>query len=65
MTSVITHYEIRDSKTGKIVGTAKTRAAANRRVDKLDNAYGGYRYHAHAIWSDADDNLTFIPGVSY
>lgn len=27
----------------------KSRAAANRAVDRLDNEYGGYRYFAKAV----------------
>lgn len=49
---MITHYEIVDRHTNKIVGTAKTRTGANRSVDKRDNAYGAYRYFARAVWAD-------------
>jgi hypothetical protein len=39
-------FVIVDSHTGRVVGQAKTRAAASRSVDRRDNAYGGYRYRA-------------------
>lgn len=45
-----THYEIIDSQTGFVVGTAKTRAGASRSVDKRDNAYGAYRYRANPVY---------------
>lgn len=43
-------YDIIDSQTGKTVGTAKTRKAASRSVDRRDNAYGAYRYRAQPIY---------------
>jgi hypothetical protein len=46
-----THYEIVDRHTGRIVGTAKTRAGASRSVDKRDNAYGAYRYSARPVYA--------------
>ena len=39
-----TIYEIIDSHTGKVVGTAKTVKAARNSVDRRDLAYGGYRF---------------------
>jgi hypothetical protein len=53
MTAYIIRFDIIDRHTGKKVGEAKTRASANRMVDRRDNAYGAYRYSAVAIWSDA------------
>lgn len=53
MSATIVRFDIVDRHTGKIVATAKTRAGANRIVDRKDNAYGAYRYTAKAIWSDA------------
>jgi hypothetical protein len=44
-------FDIIDRHTGKKVGEAKTRARANQSVDKRDNAYGAYRFHAVAIYS--------------
>lgn len=63
--SVITHYEVYNRKLGKVVSTHKTRAAANRKVDRIDNAHGSYISHVNAVWSDPNDNLTFLPEVSY
>ncbi len=37
-------YEVVDTQTGKVVGTVKSLKAASRKVDKLDNEYGAYRY---------------------
>lgn len=37
-------YATVDKHTGTIVGRATTLKAARRRADKLDNAYGAYRY---------------------
>lgn len=43
-------FEVIDSQTGKRVGGPyKGRARANRAVDRLDNAYGAYRYKAKPI----------------
>lgn len=44
-------YEIVDKQTGRVVATAKTRAGADRAVDRRDNAYGAYRYSVRTIWS--------------
>lgn len=33
-----------DRHTRCVVGTYRSLKAARRRVDRLDNAYGGYRY---------------------
>lgn len=48
----VIRYDIIDRQTGKIVGSAKTRVAATRAVDRRDNAYGAYRYTAQAVYSD-------------
>lgn len=50
MENVISHYEIIDRQTGRVVGKAKTGKAARRSVDKRDNAYGAYRYMAKAVY---------------
>lgn len=43
-------YEVIDRHTGQRVGKPyATRVAASRRVDKLDNAYGAYRYAVRAM----------------
>ncbi len=44
-------YQVIDRKTGAVCGQYSTRVAASRRVDKLDNAYGGYRYCVRVIAS--------------
>lgn len=41
-------YVVIDRRTGAIVSRAKTRAGANRAVDRRDNEYGGYRFYARA-----------------
>ena len=43
-------FDIIDRHTGKIVTTALTRAGASRAVDRRDNAYGAYRFHAKPIY---------------
>lgn len=52
-----THYEIIDTQTGFVVGSAKTRAGASRSVDKRDNAYGGYRYRAVPVYDAIEEAL--------
>ena len=44
-----TIYHVIDNRTGAIVGTCKTRAAANRSADKRDNEYGAYRFSVRAV----------------
>lgn len=46
-----THYLIIDTRTGATVGTAKTRAAASRAVDRRDTAYGACRYRAQPVYA--------------
>jgi len=44
-------YKIIDTKTGLQIGKDySSRSRANRRVDKLDNEYGGYRYSVRAVY---------------
>lgn len=48
-------YLIKDGHTGEIMSDAygvAQRSRARARVDKLDNAYGAYRYRASPIWED-------------
>jgi hypothetical protein len=45
-------YQVIDRQTQQVVGTYKNRAAASRRVDKLDNEYGSYRYFVKTIWAE-------------
>jgi hypothetical protein len=43
-------YQVINYRKGnKVVGIYKTRRAANRAVDRLDNAYGAYSYRVAAI----------------
>jgi hypothetical protein len=42
-------YQVIDRQTGNVIGTYKTRVSASRAVDRLDNAYGGYRYYAKLV----------------
>lgn len=43
-------YQVYDRHTGYPVGRPlNTRAAANRKVDRLDNAYGAYRYYVQIV----------------
>lgn len=39
-------YEVIDRQTKYVISVHKTLKSANRKVDKLDNIYGGYRYFA-------------------
>lgn len=50
-------FNIVDSQTGAIVGTAKTRAGANRSADRRDNAYGAYRYRVVAVYDAIEEAL--------
>jgi len=42
-------YEVIDGKTQEVVGRYNTLRKASRRADKLDNIYGGHRYHFRPI----------------
>jgi hypothetical protein len=44
-----TMYQVIDRQTKKVMGTYKTRKAAKRAVDRLDNEYGAYRYYHQTI----------------
>lgn len=44
-------YDIIDKQSGKVVGTAKTRAGATRSADRRDNQYGAYRYSVRAVYN--------------
>ena len=48
-------FDIIDRHTGRKVGEAKTRASANRSVDRRDNAYGAYRYYAKPIYEESSN----------
>lgn len=42
-------YQVVDGKTGQVLSTHATRVRASRKVDRLDNAHGAYRYHVRVI----------------
>lgn len=42
-------YMIIDGKTGDKVGTYSSVKRARNKRDKLDNKYGGYRYHIKEV----------------
>jgi hypothetical protein len=48
-------FQIIDSRTGAVVGTAKTISGARRSVDRRDNAFGAVRYAIR----DADGRARF------
>jgi hypothetical protein len=37
-------YQVIDNQTKAVVGIYKSRNRANNKADRLDNAYGAYRY---------------------
>ena len=45
------YYEIVDTKTGAVVGKAKTQQRARVSVDRRDNQYGSYRYKARPVYA--------------
>jgi len=48
-------YDIYNTKTGKIVGKAKSRTGSSRAVDRRDNDYGAYAHRAVPIYDDVSD----------
>lgn len=49
-TPPVEQWEVIDKQTDQRVGKpVKSRKAASRKVDRLDNAYGGYRYFARKL----------------
>lgn len=42
-------FEIVDRHTGRVVSTYSNRIRASRKVDRLDNEYGAYRYFVRPI----------------
>lgn len=55
-------FEVIDRQTGlKVGGPYKNRATANRAVDRLDNAYGAYRYSARPIASPLREAVEKLP----
>lgn len=48
-TAIVTVYVVIDMRTGKQMGKEyATRSRASARADKLDNAYGAYRYRVES-----------------
>ena len=64
MENSIVRFDIVDSKTGRVVGSAKSRSRARLSVDKRDNAYGAYRYRAVAVYA-ADETKTGAVAVGF
>lgn len=54
-------YDIIDSHTNRVVGTAKTSANAHNRADRMDNNYGAVRYTVKTIWPVFDYRPTTLP----
>lgn len=44
-------YEVVDKQTGKVLSVHDNRVRASRKVDRLDNAYGAYRYFVRTIYA--------------
>lgn len=42
-------YAVVDTKTSAVISLHATRKSASRKVDRLDMAYGGYRYTVRAV----------------
>jgi hypothetical protein len=42
-------WEVFDTRTGKVMGSYESAKRAWRKVDKLDNEYGGYRYRVRPV----------------
>lgn len=38
-------FKVIDRQTGETIGTYSTEKRARSKKDKMDNAYGGYRYY--------------------
>jgi len=47
---MIKHFEIIDTQTGAVVGTAKTRSSASNKKDRMDAKYGAVRYVARPVY---------------
>jgi hypothetical protein len=44
-------WQVLDNHTGAAMGKPLNRRAASRKVDRLDNEYGGYRYSVKQVQS--------------
>jgi hypothetical protein len=42
-------WEVVDTRTGKVIGAYASAKRARRKVDELDNEYGGYRYTVRPV----------------
>lgn len=42
-------WQVLDNQTGVAMGKPLNRRAASRKVDRLDNEYGGYRYSVKQV----------------
>ena len=49
MSNTVTRYQIVDTHTGYVVGSANNRRAATNKADRKDAAYGAYRYAVVAV----------------
>ena len=45
----MTVYQVYDGQTNKVVGNYSNKTRARNKVHKLDNEYGGYRYHMRVV----------------
>lgn len=50
-------YVVVDRRTGAIVARCKTLNGARRSVDRRDNEYGGYRFHARPALPSESSNF--------
>jgi hypothetical protein len=64
-------WEVFDPRTGKVMGSYESAKRARRKVDKLDNEYGGYRYAVRPVrlpenpkLSPAAEDLTDTEGAT-
>ena len=59
-------YHIVDGQTGKVIGkySAEQRNRARARRDKLDNAYGAYRYKVVPIYAEKSTNEGTMGGIN-
>jgi hypothetical protein len=55
-------FEVYDPKTNKVVGGPyASRSRARARADKLDNAYGAYRYRVRRVGSSLTESVNKLP----
>jgi hypothetical protein len=46
---MVKRFRVVDPRTGKVIGSYVDRARANLARDRLDNAFGAYRYRVERI----------------